>query len=180
MSPLEAWERRFSKSHAALFSTFSLLSSSWSSDPDLLLRRSPGSLCVGIWKDEKELPNEGLFSKNRNDKLHQQENELKWGLTYKNAEKRKHISGMGCKISVEERNWSIRFSQPLCVSKCKWLKDYIKFKCVFFKFPQRRQVTYRLVRLVASVCSSERSSVWRWCLLGEVSSVQPVKEKKTN
>lgn len=58
MSPFEAWERRFS--HPALLSTFSLLSSSFSSD--FILRRSPGSLCVGIWNEEKELPSDGLFS----------------------------------------------------------------------------------------------------------------------
>ena len=75
MSPLEAWECRFSKSHPALVSTFSLLSSSWSSDPDLLLRRSPGSLCVGIWKLEKELPNDGLFSKNSTNTILQK---MKW------------------------------------------------------------------------------------------------------
>lgn len=77
MSPLEAWEWRFS--HEARLSTFSLLSSSRSSDPDLLLRRSPGSLCVGTWKLEKELPNDGLFSEkdrtntktNRNECLQQ-------------------------------------------------------------------------------------------------------------
>lgn len=63
MSPLELLDWRFSDSPLALLPTFSLLSSSRSSDSDLFLRRSPGSLCVGTWKLEKELPNDGLFSK---------------------------------------------------------------------------------------------------------------------
>lgn len=68
MSPLEAWERRLSTlspSHPdpalLLLSTFSLLSSSGSSD--LCLRRRPGSLWDGIWKLEKEPPPDGLFSR---------------------------------------------------------------------------------------------------------------------
>lgn len=90
MSPLEAWEWRFSKSHPALVSTFSLLSSSWSSDPDLLLRRSPGSLCVGIWKLEKELPNDGLFSKNSTNKILQK---MKWVNVYNRQVKSDIING---------------------------------------------------------------------------------------
>lgn len=66
MSPLDAWEWRLSKSHPALLSTFSLLSSR-SPDPELL-RRSPGSRCVGIWKLVKELPSDGLFSENESNK----------------------------------------------------------------------------------------------------------------
>lgn len=61
MSPFEAFDWCFSEPLPAWL-TFSLLSSSRSSDSDLFLRRSPGSLCVGTWKLEKELPNDGLFS----------------------------------------------------------------------------------------------------------------------
>lgn len=61
MSPFEAFDWCFSETLPARL-TFSLLSSSRSSDSDLFLRRSPGSLCVGTWKLEKELPNDGLFS----------------------------------------------------------------------------------------------------------------------
>lgn len=59
MSPLEALECRFSKSFPTRLSMFSLLSSSCS---DLLMRRSPGSLCDGTWKLEKPLPSDGRFS----------------------------------------------------------------------------------------------------------------------
>lgn len=36
-----------------------------SSGSDLLMRRSPGSLCDGTWKVEKELPRDGLFSEDK-------------------------------------------------------------------------------------------------------------------
>lgn len=62
MSPLEALECRFSNSFPARLSMFSLLSSSCS---DLLMRRSPGSLCDGTWKLEKPLPSDGRFSEDK-------------------------------------------------------------------------------------------------------------------
>lgn len=62
MSPFEVFDWCFSESPPARLPTFSLLSSPRSSDSDLFLRRSPGSLCDGTWKLEKELPNDGLFS----------------------------------------------------------------------------------------------------------------------
>lgn len=66
MSPLELLDWRFSESPPPRLPTFSLLSSSRSSESDLFLRRRPGSLCVGTWKLEKEPPNDGLFSENKN------------------------------------------------------------------------------------------------------------------
>lgn len=57
MSPFV--DKRFSDPHPPLLSTFSLLSSSCSSD--FFLRRSPGSFCEGMRKLEKDPP-EDRFS----------------------------------------------------------------------------------------------------------------------
>lgn len=60
MSPLEVCERRLSPSHPDMFSTFSLLSSFWSSV--FCFKRSPGSFCEGMRKPEKDPPPEDFFS----------------------------------------------------------------------------------------------------------------------